>query len=474
MNLKRCYCAAILSAAGVFVAIFLIHSKLFLLSRRQESIATVSPRTSSVNQVTNGTLSTEDEIASVLRRLNTCLIAANMSEYFSKMNYEERAAKHFFSVLRSVIPKTFSNKFNSPCWRTEFQVRYRAMSTMMSSKLGNQRFSSDVSHTFHHHIPKLLKKLRGKFSSNVVCLPKLFIAGFPKCGSTFLYCLLTDWLQYEAQSKKEPRWWVPAGAAVSPHTPTPEDIPVYLMNFAPAARILESKIHDDAITIDASPNLLFDWPRFNAEKQPVNYCLLPAVIPQVLPHSQFVVIMRNPIEMLYSAFWFSCTTFGIKVSNKARLNGPNIFHERVLTKINQFNYCLRRNSLEWCVINITYNLFSPELQRCGNVRMEIGFYYVHINKWLSVTPRENFMFLTLEELYTGQDAVAKRFGDFLGIDISQRNSTCDKNEQHLIDYHHDNHLQMRRDTKELLRSFYRPFNQRLARLIGDSKFLWDT
>ena len=45
--------------------------------------------------------------------------------------------------------------------------------------------------------------------------------------------------------------------------------------------------------------------------------------------------------------------------------------------------------------------------------------------------------------------------------------------QHAVNYHHDAHLQMRHDTEALLEEFYRPFNQRLADLIGDSKFLWE-
>jgi hypothetical protein len=47
------------------------------------------------------------------------------------------------------------------------------------------------------------------------------------------------------------------------------------------------------------------------------------------------------------------------------------------------------------------------------------------------------------------------------------------NQQRAVDYKNDPRLAMRNDTREILRSFFRPYNQMLADLLGDRKFLWN-
>ena len=42
----------------------------------------------------------------------------------------------------------------------------------------------------------------------------------------------------------------------------------------------------------------------------------------------------------------------------------------------------------------------------------------------------------------------------------------------LVDYKHDPRLQMREDTRQILEEFFQPYNQMLAELLGDDKFLW--
>ena len=72
--------------------------------------------------------------------------------------------------------------------------------------------------------------------------------------------------------------------------------------------------------------------------------------------------------------------------------------------------------------------------------------------------------------------VAKELWDFLDIPGDFEfydGNACPKNEQRTISYHSDAHLDMRNDTKTILKEFYWPFNQRLADLLGDSKFLWE-
>ena len=98
----------------------------------------------------------------------------------------------------------------------------------------------------------------------------------------------------------------------------------------------------------------WSWPQFYPNEGLVNFCLLPSVILQVLPTSKYVVVMRNPLDMLYSAFWFSCTTYGIHFATK--LKGPDIVHQRIVTKIKLFNSYTQKHSLYKYVFDITFSI----------------------------------------------------------------------------------------------------------------------
>lgn len=421
------------------------------------------------------------EIRTIYQRLDVCLASANMTEYFKRDGYLEKAqenARHYLKVLRSIIPSPegFSEAYRSPCWETDFRAITKERGQILSEIGGKSILLNPMEYSGspRNVLETIRKTFRGRFASNVACLPKIFVAGFPKCGTTFLYCLVTKGLGLrQVQTEKEPHWWTNAGPRVNPWKPAVKDVVVYLLNF------VLGTLDNQAVTVDASVETILEWPRFYRGEPPVNYCLLPALIPIILPTSKYIVALRNPVSMLYSYFWFSCSQYGIKLSSEQKQRIPDVFHDRVVAKITAFNFCLRSESLEWCTVNITNSIkqFTPELPKCGRVWLGRGLYYVHIQRWLSVAPRERFHFVQMEEMSRETGKVAKKLWDFLDIipgDLELHDANgCQKNEQHAVGYHSDTRLQMRRDTAAILEEFYRPFNQWLADLIGDRKFLWE-
>ena len=429
------------------------------------------------------------ELHHVLSNVETCLAAAGLLEYRTAA---KENAKYFLGVLRQVIPIDFSSTYRrSSCWQTEFRVT--VLSQGMRFRIGNITSGPEHGHIgsksehmrFQSALVKdLMLQHHGLFSSPFVCLPKIFIAGFSKCGSTFLYCFLNKIIHSSlgvrpSESEKEIHWWVEAGYKPKPHKPIASDIGKYILNFARGLDAME-KSQYNMVMIDGSPNILWSWPRFYPNEGLVNYCLLPSIIPQVLPTSKFIVVMRNPLDMLYSAFWFSCTMRGIKLSMTTRLKGPEIFHERIVEKIKQFNNCTKSYSLDRCVFHVSFNIFNgtTDLKRCGRSRLDMALYYVHVRKWLSIVPRDKFLFLTLEEISTDSHKVAKKIIQFLELPVphvTDYETSCfhSLNTQESIDYHNDPRLQLRADTRDYLKRFFRPFNQKLAELISDKKFLWE-
>lgn len=458
----------------------------------------------------------KDSARHVLDNVETCLEATNMSKMANK-SLALSNAEYFYKEFQKLIPKTFLTNYSSHCWKVNYNVSVKhgfmftshiANHTHSGSLLQEPHLKSSLIHLDKHH--------NGKFSSKTLCLPSVFLAGFPKCGSTYLWCFLQSLVRLssnlplgsQVEIEKEPHFWVAILNFQLAKWPKATDLASYLLNFIPGLFKVDTLRKKDVVLMDGTPNILFNSPQFTkSQPKATNYCLVPSVFPYLLPKSKYVVIMRNPVKMVYSAFWFSCVTKGINVAPQTQLLGPSLFHDRVTAKIDLFNDCMRDPSvpeievpcslenqsdygscivnrlhlLDQCVRTITFNLFSEEMPACGRSRIEMGLYYTHIHKWLTVIPRENMLFLTLEKLTAQPRDVAKKILDFLQLPereaifkkVAQISLSCSKNSQDSINYKHNPKLKMREDTRSMLIKFFQPFNRLLSELLQDpDSFMW--
>lgn len=447
-----------------------------------------------------------------------CMLATHLDTVLNSsdlVSQSIRNTKHLINEFRKVIPDKSLDKYQSHCWKQPYSIQWNAF--MYSGHIGNLSYKRKFEQKRKHKLklPSLTSIQTKRYESDLVCLPNFFLAGFPKCGSTFVYCLINKLISnalfndtsIKMVAEKEPHFWVRANAAKDIHVPSVEEIGDYMLNFLPGLVHIHKFNRHKGILIDGTPNTMFNWPRFRkTEHDLTNYCLLPATLPRLLPNSKFIVIMRNPVKMLYSAFWFSCTSRGWKFSQDILLKGPSLFHKRVMSKIHLFNNCMRDtlvpsishmcelNSsdsydpcirkrlhlLDKCTHEITFNLFSQELPDCGRSRVAMGMYYVHIHKWLSVVSKDRFLFLTLEELIEKPTQTVHEVVNFLGLRADKVDNgmvdsiaqSCNENSQSTVDYKHDPRLQIRSDTKQLLERFYYSFNSLLAEKLDNDKFLW--
>ena len=242
--------------------------------------------------------------------LLSMLEATNVSHDFNKAGYDIAARDHgeqFIKMLRTIIPQTFSSKCYSSCWETDFQVSMKG-TDLVESKVGNTTFlSKSMIYQLGGKFDFLRKAQNRTFKSNVVCLPKIFQMGVAKSGTTFLYCLMTDGLGMNpAQLRKEQHWWEwwPETNPGPPHPssiPQPENIHANLLHFAHAYKMIAAGNHN-VVTVDGSPNYFHIFLMYYKGEPPVSYCLLPAILPEVLPNSKFVITLRNPVTMIYADF----------------------------------------------------------------------------------------------------------------------------------------------------------------------------
>ena len=411
--------------------------------------------------------------------LQTCLDASNLTHHFRQEDLLTTAVtnvKYYIDVLRKFIPHQFNTTLPNHCWNadvkldisssvfsgyfngTEFSVSRRDIKENELRLLNTLPDSAHKTYTRHHLLP-------------LSCIPEVFLVGFKKCGSCYLHCLITSHPAVSRAIRKEANFF----SKIS-YFNTENRNALY---FADYITNFESSIQDESgLSVDGTVGMITRWPVFVGQQNIINYCLLPSVIPEILPKAKFIVVMREPLSMLYSLFWFSCTLRRPVPSRETQLKGPDIFHERIVARVRHFKSCLTVFPLAKCIAESSTirEPFHPLMPRCGKTLIFRAIYYIHIQKWLSVIPRERFLFLTLEELSNNLDQTADMVWKFIGVKpfaINHHNKCGGKNKQKKVDYKNDPHLAMRNDTREIMESFFQPYNKKLAELLGDRKFLWN-
>ena len=421
-----------------------------------------------------------DQYAIYVSNLRTCLDASNLTRHFNQEDLRKTAVsnmRYYVKALRKFIPNQFITTLPNHCWNAD--VKLDLSFSLVSGHVNGTKFSvkrSDIDHRkpLITLPPSADTKYRRHHYLPLSCIPEVFLLGFKKCGSSYLYCLLTSHPAVSKTIRKEPNFFN--------KLKTTNDSK-FAMYFADYVINYESLVHNDRgtgdLSVDGTVGMMTTWPVFDGQQNIINYCLLPSVIPEILPKAKFIVVMREPVSMLYSLFWFSCTFENRPVpSREAQLKGPDIFHERIVARIHHFESCLTVFPLAKCVAESSTirEPFHPLMPKCGVTKMFRAFYYMHILKWLSVVPRERFLFLTLEELSSNLRQTANVVWKFIGLnplDLKSYSECNGKNEQRKVDYKNDPRLAMRNDTREILRSFFRPYNKMLADLLSDRKYLWN-
>ena len=419
-----------------------------------------------------------------VNNLQICLDASNLTKYFRQEGLLETAVanvKYYLDVLRRFIPNQFNATLPNHCWNADVKLDFS--SSLVSGYVNGTKFSVDrkgikngvppalntlpffggINYQRHHYVP-------------LSCIPEVFLAGFHKCGSNFLHCAITSHPAVSSPIRKEAHFFSD-GNHFTDENKTALYFADYIINFKPLIQDLtDKKSSTHFLGVDGSVGMTLAWPKLFSKQKVINSCLLPSVIPEILPKAKFIIVMREPLSMLYSWFWYSCSRVKQPVPLRDyKLKGPDIFHERIVAKIRHINSCIMMFPLEKCISEMTTTpkLFLSLMPKCGETVLERALYYIYIQKWLSVIPRERFLFLTLEELSRDWNQTTNRLWKFIGVSSFAVNK-CTKatNKQKAVDYTNDPRLAMRNDTRDILKGFFRPYNQRLANLLGDRKFLW--
>lgn len=302
----------------------------------------------------------------------------------------------------------------------------------------------------------------GKFR----CLPYFQIVGMDKCGSTDLFDRIAkhpDVLKNKGVLKKETMWWSWKRYGHWLKTVRRvESFNMYLRYFDTAAGSIQKQPHAGLITGDGTPMDLWDnsgWvniPQNEGLSEPT--VITPHLIKHVNPGVKLIIILRDPVERLFSDYIF--LQQGVR-TRKA-------FHEEVIRSIKELHRCTRNSSLRTC-------LYDRSLHVKINARIHLGFYPIFLKDWFRVFPREQFLILRTEDYSEQIEAHLKQLYSFLGLrDLpdSEIKTFAKAKRKYVTKTKQGKH--MLPETRAILKRLYIKPIQELADLLNDRRFLWNT
>jgi sulfotransferase family protein len=273
----------------------------------------------------------------------------------------------------------------------------------------------------------VFKKAFRATTNPIRMLPHFMIIGTQKGGTTSLYqyliehpCIAPIWIKephfFDIYFYKGVHWY-------RSHFPT--TVEQYY------ARHIQKH---DLITGEASPYYLFHP---QAAQR----------VAKTLPRAKFILLLRNPVDRAYSQYQHQTRQEGVEPlsfeealeSEEQRLAGEE---EKMLRDEKYFSFNHRHYSY-----------------------LARSKYIEQLPAWMDVFPREQFLILRSEDLYSDPKAIVKQTLDFLGLPSSYL-------KQEYKPFNDAKYAKMAPATRERLLAYFKPYNARLYDYLGRD-FGWD-
>jgi N-acetylgalactosamine 4-sulfate 6-O-sulfotransferase len=182
------------------------------------------------------------------------------------------------------------------------------------------------------------------------------------------------------------------------------------------------------------------------------------LIHAVAPGSKIIMIVRDPVERLYSDYLYF---------NNGEKRNAQKFDTAVKKEMSVMSGCLSRHDLQTCCYD-SHN--DP------NMRINLGVYICYIRDWYEAFGRDNLLVVSLEDYSKQPLPVLSRIFSFIrvqdpGLEVLKEYLTPRKNTRK----EKDTQLgAMLTPTRRLLQDFYWPYNVQLARFLNDTRFLYNS
>ncbi|XP_045181994.2 uncharacterized protein LOC123540782 isoform X2 [Mercenaria mercenaria] len=180
----------------------------------------------------------------------------------------------------------------------------------------------------------------------------------------------------------------------------------------------------------------------------------PSLIKHVNPSVKLILILRDPVERLFSNYLHG--KFGTTAAE---------FHRDVLMSRSLLTSCTRNRSMKSC-------LYDENIIRSLRVPISGSFYSVHLQEWLKVFPRKQIFILKTEEFSQKIADTLLRIFRFLHLDpLPTRDLYRIANMPHFYNTKaKETSGEIQDETKTILRSLFEPYNNELAAILNDQKY----
>jgi len=248
--------------------------------------------------------------------------------------------------------------------------------------------------------------------------PDFIIIGVQKGGTTYLFDLLSQHNRVRAPIKKEIHFF---------DNNFDKGNKWYLSHFP-----LKSKAKN-CITGEASPYYIF-------------HPDAPKRIKKYLPLVKLIVLLRNPTERAYSHY------------QMALRNGNE--------KITDFEKAINNEKKRLENYNTTNSdIFSQAMKHQKFSYVSRGRYYEQIKRWFYYFDKEQFLFLTSEELFENEEKTLEKVFNFLNL---KKVKIADKN----LNKNKGLYSDMPNNCRKILNNYYVEENKKLENLLN-KKFYWN-
>ena len=373
---------------------------------------------------------------------------------FTHTSYTEEVLQALLKFIPR--PSQLDKTQAASCWHSNIDLsplieHWKSRNELLTLSKWNLQFDSDK------HAESVYDQILAGKQKKLICIPNVYFGGPPKCGTTQLYRLLVTHPLLQGPSlTKEPSWW-----AKRIHYIVDKDVHPYkelsvLGYLAQFLKLTEcASKTPSCLGIDGSTTL------FSDDISHYGICELPHLFHEIIPSAKFIVILRNPTSRLYSEYWFH-------LPKNANLSGPKVFHELVEKQIQHFNECMRKydNGIVCMTQQVAFDWQNTTISRHHII---YGLYYINIRKWLAVFPKENFIFVRLEDLHDSPREVIGSIWKFLGLPVNFSNTFDAISREEAL---HQAYPPILPETKIIVDNFYREYNMKLAELLNDDRYMW--
>ena len=193
----------------------------------------------------------------------------------------------------------------------------------------------------------------------------------------------------------------------------------------------ENKLKSKCLTGEATPRYL-------------HYPHAPKRIFSILPHVKLIVLLRNPIDRAYSHYQMEVDSGHEKLSFEDAISNEE---ERITSDMKKMEN--------------DENFYSVNFYRKSYLTR--GIYVDQLKRWFKYFPREKFLILKSEDLYSNPSNTYQQVLDFLGLSNYELTSF---KAHRMRDY-----SPISSQTREKLTKYFEPYNEQLYELL-DRNYDW--